>query len=149
MVFSCSYFFRISLIRSGCSQLQIHVKQLAVTAYQQWDQLEEVVNETALSAYEGLVQPFPQEKPSSSCTPVSNESMISSGSQNAEYLDNVESRTATSNAVMSTNSSNTLDSAAAILPAGDGMYWIPSMAGDDDHFTWNNSTNLGCWDQVD
>uniref|UniRef100_A0ACD5WQH7 Uncharacterized protein n=1 Tax=Avena sativa TaxID=4498 RepID=A0ACD5WQH7_AVESA len=130
-------------------QQMVQVKQLAIKAYQQWDQLEEVVNETALAAYEGLVPPFPQQKPSSSCTPVSNESMISSGSQTAEYLDNMESLTATSNAVMATNTSSVLDSAAAILPAGDGMYWIPSMAADDDHFTWNNPTNLGCWDQVD
>jgi hypothetical protein len=125
------------------------VKQLAAKAYQQWDQLEEVINETALAAYEDSVPPFPQDKPSSSCRPVSNESMISTGSKNDEYLDNMESRTATSNAFMATNSSSTLDSAAAILPAGDGMYWIPRIAGDDDHFTWSNSTSLACWDQVD
>ncbi|CAM0948932.1 unnamed protein product [Alopecurus aequalis] len=130
-------------------QQMVQVKQLAVKAYEKWDQLEEVVNETALSAFDGLVPPFPHEKPSSSCTPVSNESMMSSGSQTAEYLDNMESRTATSNVVMATKSSSTLDSAAAILPTGDGMYWIPSMAGDDQHFTWNNSTNIGCWDQLD
>jgi hypothetical protein len=125
------------------------VKQLAAKAYQQWDQLEEVINETALAAYEDSVPPFPQDKPSSSCRPVSNESMISTGSKNDEYLDNMESRTATSNAFMATNSNSTLDSVAAILPAGDGMYWIPRIAGDDDHFTWSNSTSLGCWDQVD
>ncbi|KAM0919833.1 hypothetical protein ACQ4PT_007978 [Festuca glaucescens] len=137
------------LLQQLHQQQMVQVKQLASKAYQQWDQLEEVVNETALAAYEGSVPTFPEEKPSSSCRPVSNECMISTGSKNDEYLDNMESRTATSNAVMATNSSSTLDSAAAILPAGDGMYWIPRMAGDDDHFTWSNSTSLGCWDQVD
>lgn len=124
------------------------MKQLASRAYKQWDQLDEVVvNEMELVTYEGLSS-FPQGKPGSSCTPASNESIISSGSQNAEYLDKLGSRTATSNATMASNSSNSLDSATAI-PASDAMYWIPSLAVDDDHFSWNNSTNLGCWDQVD
>ncbi|KQJ96246.1 protein SAR DEFICIENT 1 isoform X2 [Brachypodium distachyon] len=138
-----------------CSLQQLHqqqmvqVKELAVKAYQQWDQLEEVAHEAALAAYGGLIPSFPQENPSSSCTPASNESMISSGSQNAEYLDNMGSRTATSSALMATNSSSTLDSATATVPAScDAMFWIPSMAADD-HFSWNNSPNLGCWDQVD
>ncbi|KAF7088386.1 hypothetical protein CFC21_091503 [Triticum aestivum] len=137
-----------------CSLQQLHqehktqVNQLASMAYEQWDQLEEVVaNEMTLAAYEGLTS-FPEEKPSSSCTPASNESMISSGSQNAEYLDRMGSRTATSSVVMVTNSNNSLDSALAI-PTSDAIYWIPSLAVDDDRFTWNNSTNLGCWDQVD
>lgn len=137
-----------------CSLQQLHqqqmvqVKQLASRAYEQWDQLEEVVvNDTELITYEGLSS-FPREKPGSSCTPASNESIISSGSQNVKYLDKLGSRTATSNATMASNSSNSLDSVAAI-PASDAMYWIPSLAVDDDHFSWNNSTNLGCWDQVD
>lgn len=124
------------------------MKQLASMAYEQWDKLEEVVaNEMALAAYDGLTS-YPEEKPSSSCTPASNESMISSGSQNAEYVDKMGSRTATSSAPMATNSHNSLDSTLDI-PSSDAIYWIPSIAIDDDEFTWSNSTNLVCWDQVD
>ncbi|KAI4967951.1 hypothetical protein ZWY2020_008667, partial [Hordeum vulgare] len=111
-----------------CSLQQLHhqqmvqVKQLASTTYEQWDHLEEVVvNDTELVTYEGLSL-FPPEKP--------------------------VSRTVTSNVTMSSNNNNSLDSMVAIA-ASDAMYCIPSMAVDDDHFTWNNSTNLGCWDQVD
>ncbi|KAE8775737.1 hypothetical protein D1007_51743 [Hordeum vulgare] len=126
----------------------VQVKQLASTAYEQWDHLEEVVvNDTELVTYEGL-SPFPLEKPGSSCTIASNESIINSGSQSVEYLGKFVSRTVTSNVTMSSNNNNSLDSMVAIA-ASDSMYCIPSMAVDDDHFTWNNSTNLGCWDQVD
>ncbi|KAM3336574.1 hypothetical protein ACQJBY_030531 [Aegilops geniculata] len=150
------------------------VNQLASMAYEQWDQLEEVVaNEMALAAYEGLTSfpeekpssscltsfpeekpssscltSFPEEKPSSSCTPASNESMISSGSQNADYLDKIGSGTATSTIAMVTNSNNSFGSALAI-PTSHAICWIPSVAVHDDRFTYNNSTNLGCWDQVD
>ncbi|KAI4981790.1 hypothetical protein ZWY2020_022282 [Hordeum vulgare] len=137
-----------------CSLQQLHhqqmvqVKQLASTAYEQWDHLEEVVvNDTELVTYEGLSL-FPPEKPGSSCTIASNESIINSGSQSVEYLGKFVSRTVTSNVTMSSNNNNSLDSMVAIA-ASDAMYCIPSMAVDDDHFTWNNSTNLGCWDQVD
>ncbi|VAI49137.1 protein SAR DEFICIENT 1-like [Triticum dicoccoides] len=129
-------------------QQMVQVKQLASRAYEQWDKLEEVVaNDTELVTYEGLSS-FPRGKPGSSCTLASDESIISSGSQSVEYLGKLGSRTPTSNATMASNSSNSLDSVVAI-PTSDAMYWIPSMAVDDDHFTWNNSTNLGCWDQVD
>ncbi|KAJ1268235.1 hypothetical protein BS78_07G120600 [Paspalum vaginatum] len=117
-------------------QQLIHVKQLIPQAYQLWDQLEEVANETPLA----VANNSGHERSSESL-----ESMISSGPQKAEYLD--YTGTATSSvAAMSTNSSSTSDSAAA-APANDAMFWSPSIA-PDDHFGWQISSGC-CWDQVD
>jgi hypothetical protein len=46
---------------------------------------------------------------------------------------------------MSTNSSSTSDSTAAV-PANDAMFWSPSIEPECD-FSWQDSA--GCWDQVD
>ncbi|WVZ93343.1 hypothetical protein U9M48_039330 [Paspalum notatum var. saurae] len=115
-------------------QQLIQVNQLIPQAYQMWDQLEEVANETPLA----VANNSGHERSSESL-----ESMISSGPQKA-YLD--YTGTATSSvAAMSTNSSSTSDSAAA-APANDAMFWSPSIASDD-HFGWQISSS--CWDQVD
>ncbi|KAG2578348.1 protein SAR DEFICIENT 1-like [Panicum virgatum] len=108
-------------------QQRFHVKQLATQAYQLWDQLEEVTNESSLGR-----------KPSDS-----QESMISSGAQDAKYLEYTGTATSSAAVAMSTNSSSTSDSAAA-APANDAtMFWTPSIPSDD-HFGWQNSS--GCWD---
>jgi hypothetical protein len=114
---------------------------LATHAYQQWHQLEEVTTEMPLSANKCLIQSGRQ--PSES-----QESMISSGSQNAKYLDHTGTATSSAAAAMSTNSSSTSDSAPAAAPANDddAMFWTPSIS-PEDHFGWQNSS--GCWDQVD
>jgi len=115
------------LILMCWTQTQFHVKQLATQAYQLWDQLEEVTNESNSGR-----------KPSDS-----QESMISSGAQHAKYLDYTGTATSSAVAAMSTNSSSTSDSAAA-APANDAtMFWTPSIPSDD-HFGWQNSS--GCWD---
>ncbi|XP_062196088.1 protein SAR DEFICIENT 1-like [Phragmites australis] len=133
-----------------CSFHELHphqmfqVKQLAIQAYQQWDQLEEVVNEMPFTANKSLI-------PASNSgweRSESQESMISSGSQNAKYLDYTGTPTSSAAAAMTTNSSRTSDSAVAV-PADDAMLWSPSSMAADDNFGWQNSTNLDCWDPVD
>nr|CAB3502492.1 unnamed protein product [Digitaria exilis] len=115
-----------------------HVKQLATQAYKLWDKLEEVTNEMPLAATKCL-NPLSNSgrRPSDS-----QESIISSGSQNAKYLDYTGTATSSAAAAMSTNSSNTSGSAAA-APTNDDMFWTPSIP-PDDQFGWQNST--GCWD---
>ncbi|CAL5002601.1 unnamed protein product [Urochloa decumbens] len=123
-------------------QQLFHVKHLATQAYQLWDQLEEVTNEIPLDANKSLI-------PSSSSgrhPSDSQESMISSGSQKAKYLDYTGTATSSAAAAMSTNSSSTSDSAAA-APGNDAMFWTPSIP-PDDHFGWPNCTDC-CWDHVD
>ncbi|RCV30801.1 hypothetical protein SETIT_6G125000v2 [Setaria italica] len=120
-------------------QQLFHVKHLATQAYQLWDQLEEVTTEMPHAANKSLIQSGRQ--PSDS-----QESMISSGSQNAKYLDYTGTATSSAAAAMSTNSSSTSDSAAATSANDDAMFWTPSIP-PDDLFGWQNSS--GCWDQVD
>lgn len=64
-------FLKLDFLMS-CSPSQVQVKQLAIQAYEQWDQLEEVVNEMALAANKSLI-PYHQEQPTSSGIPASNE----------------------------------------------------------------------------
>lgn len=64
-------FLKLDFLMS-CSPSQVQVKQLAIQAYEQWDQLEEVVNEMALAANKSLI-PCHQEQPTSSGIPASNE----------------------------------------------------------------------------
>ncbi|OEL32516.1 Calmodulin-binding protein 60 C [Dichanthelium oligosanthes] len=119
-----------------------HVEQLAAQAYQLWDQLEEVINEMAPAANKILLPSSNSGRQPSD----SQESMISSGSQNAKYLDYTGTATSSAAAAMSTNSSSTSDPAAA-APANDAMSWTPSIP-PDDQFGWQNSSGC-CWDQVD
>nr|CAB3482779.1 unnamed protein product [Digitaria exilis] len=115
-----------------------HVKQLATQAYKLWDKLEEVTTEMPFAATKCL-NPLSNSgrRPTDS-----QESIISSGSQNAKYLDYTGTATSSAAAAMSTNSSNTSGSAAA-APTNDDMFWTPSIP-PDDQFGWQNST--GCWD---
>ena len=116
------------------------MKQLATQAYLLWDQLEEVANEMPLAANKSFVPTSNSGREPSE----SQGSMISSGSQNAKYLDCTGTATSSATA-MSTNSSSTSDSTAA-APANDAMFWSPSIAPECD-FSWQDSA--GCWDQVD
>ncbi|XP_062192404.1 protein SAR DEFICIENT 1-like [Phragmites australis] len=126
-------------------QQMFQVKQLAIQAYQQWDQLEEMANEMPLAANKSLIPTSNSDwEPSES-----QESMISSGSQNAKYLDYTGTATSSAAAAMAINNSSTSYSTAAAVPANDAMFWSPSSMAADDHFDWQNSTNLSCWDQVD
>ncbi|CAO2188859.1 unnamed protein product [Urochloa humidicola] len=124
-------------------QQLFHVKHLATQAYQLWDQLEEVTNEMPLDANKILLIPSSSSgrQPSDS-----QESMISSGTQNAKYLDYTGTATSSAAAAMATNSSSTSDSAAAD-PASNAMFWTPTVP-PDDHFAWQNSSDC-CWDHVD
>lgn len=117
------------------------MKQLATQAYQLWDQLEEVANEMPLAANKSFVPTSNSGREPSE----SQGSMISSGSQNAKYLDCTGTATSSA-AAMSTNSCSTSDSTAAAHPAGDVMFWSPSMA-PECNFSWQDSA--GGWDQVD
>ncbi|KAF0899960.1 hypothetical protein E2562_025903 [Oryza meyeriana var. granulata] len=144
----------------------VQIKQLASQAYQQWDQLEEVPNEMAL--VNKSLMPFHEEKPVTSLaipshidqaeglmensgwepSEMSQESMISSGSQNAMYLDNMGTAAATTSTaeMVAINSNTNLESASAVPGALYG--WSSGMAADD-HFSWQNNTNLGPWDHAD
>ncbi|CAL5011938.1 unnamed protein product [Urochloa decumbens] len=125
-------------------QQLFHVKHLAIQAYQLWDQLEEVTNEMPVDANKSLLiaSSSSGRQPSDS-----QESMISSGSQNAKYLDYTGTATSSAAAAMSTNSGSTSDSHAAD-PANDAMFWTPTVPSNDDHFGWQNSSDC-CWDHVD
>ncbi|KAL6644279.1 hypothetical protein ACP70R_015887 [Stipagrostis hirtigluma subsp. patula] len=141
-------------------QQMCQVHQLAIQAYQHWDELEEVAtNGMPVAATETLI-PFHQESPiNSSGVPVCNsgwewetnesqESMISSGSQNANYLNNTGTASSSGAAAMTTNSSSTSNSSVAV-PANDAMLWGSSMAADN-QFSWQQNTmSIGGWDQVD
>ncbi|XP_006659322.1 protein SAR DEFICIENT 1-like [Oryza brachyantha] len=142
----------------------VQIRQLANQAYKQWDQLEEVPNEMAL-VNKSLI-PFHEEKPmTSSAIPshidqaeglmensgwepseMSQESMISSGSQSAMYLDSMGAATTSTAEMVATNSSTNLESVSAVPGALFG--WSSGMA-TDDHFSWQNNTNLGAWDHAD
>uniref|UniRef100_A0A0D9X757 Uncharacterized protein n=1 Tax=Leersia perrieri TaxID=77586 RepID=A0A0D9X757_9ORYZ len=144
----------------------VQVNQLASQAYQQWDQLEEVVANDQMPIVNKSLIPFHEEKPMTSAMPIagyidqaeglmensgwepsemSQESMISSGSQNAMYLDNMGTAT-TSTAEMVTINSSPLESASAVPGA---IYnWTPDMAAGD-QFSWQNNTNIGPWDHAD
>ncbi|KAL6660852.1 hypothetical protein ACP70R_000236 [Stipagrostis hirtigluma subsp. patula] len=139
-----------------CSFHELDPQQMA---YQHWDELEEVVtNVMPVAATETLI-PFHQESPmNSSGVPVfysgwewepseSQESMISSGSQNANYLKNTGTASSSGAAALTTNSSSTSNSAVAV-PANDAMLWSSSMAADN-QFSWQNTMSIGGWDQVD
>jgi hypothetical protein len=106
-----------------------------------WDQLDEVANEMTLAANKSFVPRSNSGREPSE----SQESMISSGSQNAKYLDFTGTATSSA-AAMSTNSSSTSDSTAA-APANDAMFWSPSIAPPECDFSCPDSA--GCWDQVD
>ncbi|KAF2919364.1 hypothetical protein DAI22_08g129400 [Oryza sativa Japonica Group] len=141
----------------------VQIKQLVSQAYQQWDQMEEVQNEMAL--VDKSLIPFHDEKPMISSgmpsyinqaeglmensgwepSEMSQESMISSASQNAMYVDSLGTAT-TSTAEMVTNNISTLEPASTV-PDSALYSWNSGMAADD-HFSWQNNTNLVPWDHA-
>lgn len=76
---------------------------------------------------------------------MSQESMISSASQNAMYVDSLGTAT-TSTAEMVTNNISTLEPASTV-PDSALYSWNSGMAADD-HFSWQNNTNLVPWDHA-
>lgn len=123
------------------------MKQLATQAYQQWDQLEEVASEMPLAAIRTFIPTSNSGWEGSD----SQDSMISSGTQNVRYLDPLGTPTSSAAAAMATSSSLTSDAAAAAVSANHDIFWGSSPA-PHDQFAWQNSTDdLGCccWDQVE
>ncbi|KAL6842501.1 hypothetical protein ACP4OV_027736 [Aristida adscensionis] len=128
------------------------VKQLAIQAYQQWDQLEEVTTNMMPPSTTETNLTFHQERPTcASIVPARNsgwepsesqESIISSGTQKAKNPGSTGAVTSSAAEAVTTNCNSTSDSAAAV-PAPDSVVcWSPLPT--DVHFIWPNSMD---WNQ--